>query len=302
MAAQTTAPVLLRAALAGLLFCVLPLSAQEAAVVGVLSRDTIPYRDAATGMRNALIAKGSTVRTVTLNASGALTPGQKPVRGTMLVTFGQRAGELFAREASSTMVSCMTVEPMARTSVVLQHTAEARMERVRRLLPRAATFGILVARDNGVEPEVREFQTAARRAGVKLVRHTVDLRRPLGPQLEQLSDRIDVLMATYDLRIFSAEHAQPIMLFSYRHRIPVIGVSDAWSRAGAILSFDWDYHDIGHQCGEHALRLMEAGSPPDKHIVETPRRIMYSLNLEAARYFQIEPAPELLQGARQKFN
>jgi putative ABC transport system substrate-binding protein len=113
---------------------------------------------------------------------------------------------------------------------------------------------------------------------------------------------MDVLMATYDLRIFSAEHARSIMLFSYRHRIPVIGSSDAWSRAGALMSFDWDYHDIGHQCGEYAVRLLQTKGLPYKPAVERPRRLRYSLNLEAARYFQIRLAPDLLEGAWQRFN
>ena len=133
--------------------------------------------------------------------------------------------------------------------------------------------------------------------------HAINLRRPLRLrlQLDPLADRIDVLIATYDLRIHSAENAQPILLFSWRNRIPVIGVSEAWSRAGALMSFDWDYADIGRRCGELALRLPE-GRGFERPVVESPRRLVHSLNLEAARHFLINIPADVLQGARNRYN
>ncbi len=131
--------------------------------------------------------------------------------------------------------------------------------------------------------------------------HAVNLRRPLWLQLGPLVDRIDVLMATDELRIHSAGNAQPILLFSWRNRIPVIGVSEAWSRAGALMSFDWDYADIGRRCGELALRLPE-GRGFERPVVESPRRLVHSLNLEAARHFLIHIPADVLQGARNRYN
>lgn len=296
---RTTRP-LCTAALAAALWCAPPLAAQES-VVGVLSRDTLPYRDAEAAMREALVKSSIAVRSTVLGPSGVLAPGLMPHPRATAVTFGQRAGMLLAAANHASQVSCMTLDPIGRASVVLPHPAEARLERVRRVFPRGKTMGFLVAQDSVADALAAEFQRAARRFGLEILAHPVDLKRPLAPQLEGLGDRIDVLLATYDVRIFSAENAQPILLFSYRHRIPVIGVSDAWSRAGALMSFDWDYPDIGRQCGELAAKLV-AGGAPDKPVVEVPRRLVYSLNLEAARYFLIKLPPEVVEGARHKFN
>jgi putative ABC transport system substrate-binding protein len=293
--------VLPRAALAALLLCAGPLPAQEPAVVSVLSRETLPYRDAEAAMREVLGRHSISVRTIMLNNAGVLAPGLLPPPRSAVVTFGQRAGDLLAVGTYPAQVSCMSLEPIGRASVVLAHSAEARIERMRRLFPRGGTVGLLRVQGNSELSKLVEFQRMARRAGMNVVVHEVDLKHPLGPQLDSLSDRIDVLMATYDLRIFSTANAQPILLFSYRHRIPVIGVSDAWTRAGALMSFDWDYPDIGRQCGEMLIRY-SSGRMPDKPVVETPRRLVYSLNLEAARFFLINPPPDLMDGARQKFN
>jgi putative ABC transport system substrate-binding protein len=224
-----------------------------------------------------------------------------PATGTTVVVFGQRASELFPVASHPSQIACMMLESSGKSGVMLQHSAESRLQRVRRLLPQASTVGVLVAEGEPPSAEVRDLQSAARRAGLSVFVHTIDPRRPLRPQLDPLADRIDVLMATYDLRIHSVENAQPILLFSWRNRIPVIGVSEAWSRAGALMSFDWDYADIGRQCGELALRLPD-GRGFERPVVESPRRLVHSLNLEAARYFLINIPADLLQGARNRFN
>lgn len=268
-------------------------------VYQVLSRDTLPYREAARGLGEVLDATGSQQRTVVMGQAG-LQAGQVPATGVTVVPFGQRASDALPAAQWSSQVACMVLDPAGKSAVVLQHPAEARLQRVRRLLPNATTLGVLVAEGEEPGAEIRDLQQAARRHRFTLYVHPIDLKRPLAQQLEPLADRIDVLLASYDLRIYSAEHAPATLLFSWRNRIPVIGASDAWSRAGALLSFDWDYADLGRQCGELASRL-----PPqrgfERQVIETPRRMPHSINQDAARQFMLTVPPDLLQSARSRF-
>lgn len=295
-----------KAAVAALCLLALPLAAQQPApVVGVLSYDALPYRDAEAGMREVLAREGVASRSMAIKADGGLPPGLLLTPGSVVVSFGQRAGiavgSVVGSAGAVTQLSCMSTEARGAGSVLLNHAVEPRMERVRRLLPRGKTLGILVAAEGPNLARSEDFRQSARRLGLELHVQGVDLKQPLGPQLEGLGNRIDALLGTYDLRIFSSENARALMLFSYRHRIPLIGISDAWTRAGALMSFDWDYRDIGRQCGELALKALAPGVLRQP-AVEPARRLVYSLNLEAARYFRIDLAPDVLEGARQKFN
>jgi putative ABC transport system substrate-binding protein len=277
--------------------------AHDALVIGVLSRDSPPYREAVRGVSEVLSRfPGAEPRIVTLDeGTMMMAAGTIPMPGGTVIAFGQRAGELFPVTTHPSQITCMMLEASGKSGILLQHRAEARLQRMRRLLPQASTVGLLVAEGEPVSGDVRDFQAAARRGGMDVFVHAIDFRRPLRPQLDPLADHIDVLMATYDLRIHSVENAQHILLFSWRNRIPVIGVSEAWSRAGALMSFDWDYADIGRQCGELAARLPH-GRGFSTPVVERVRRVAYSVNLQAARHFLINIPAELLQGARNRYN
>lgn len=284
--------------LAGLLSS-MPVLAHDANVYGVLSRDSLPYREAARGMSEVVAPTGSHVRILTIGEAG-FAAGQAPVPPGTVVAFGQRAANAFAPAQWPSQVACMVLEAGGKSAVLLQHPAEARLQRLRRLLPNAATVGVLAAEGETGSAEIRDIQRGARQLGMSVLVHPVDLRRPIAEQLEGLADRVDVLMATYDLRIYSAEHAPAVLLFSWRNRIPVIGASDAWTRAGAILSFDWDYPDLGRQCAELAIR-MPAGRGLERPVLESPRRMPHSVNLEAARYFMLTIPADLQQAARNRY-
>jgi putative ABC transport system substrate-binding protein len=47
-----------------------------------------------------------------------------------------------------------------------------------------------------------------------------------------------------------------LLLFSFRHKLPLIGLSEAWVQAGALYALDWDYRELGAFCGRLALRQL----------------------------------------------
>ncbi len=52
--------------------------------------------------------------------------------------------------------------------------------------------------------------------------------------------------------VFNPETAKSLLLFSFRHQIPLIGHRRRGSRPGALYALDRDYSDIGVQCAEMA--------------------------------------------------
>jgi putative ABC transport system substrate-binding protein len=91
-----------------------------------------------------------------------------------------------------------------------------------------------------------------------------------------------------------------ILLFSFQNRIPFIGLSPPWVKAGALYSLSWDYIDIGMQCGEMALKIFQ-GLSVQSIPTATPRKVGYVLNLTTANHMKIKVSDDLIRGAYQIF-
>ena len=73
-----------------------------------------------------------------------------------------------------------------------------------------------------------------------------------------------------------------------------------WVKAGALFSLDWDYRDLGAQCGEMALQVLH-GVPPGSIPAAVPRKVLYSVNRNTAQQMKITIPGQFLQGARNVF-
>lgn len=51
-----------------------------------------------------------------------------------------------------------------------------------------------------------------------------------------------------------------VFLFSYRNKLPLIGLADNWTRSGAINSLSCDFVDLGSQCADLVAKLFN-GTP-----------------------------------------
>ncbi|MEP6997239.1 MAG: hypothetical protein ABI900_06295 [Betaproteobacteria bacterium] len=68
-----------------------------------------------------------------------------------------------------------------------------------------------------------------------------------------------------------AQNAEALLLFSFRHTLPLVGLSQAWVQAGALYAVDWNYRELGVFCGRLALRQLlgshtTALNPPRSYI------------------------------------
>jgi len=100
--------------------------------------------------------------------------------------------------------------------------------------------------------------------------------------------------------VLNRKTVKPLLLFSFRNKIPFIGVSAAWVKAGAFYALDRDYHDIGIQCGEMVNEILHGAA------VETippayPRNMPYSLNKKTARLMHMPIEQTLVDNAEKVF-
>ena len=185
------------------------------------------------------------------------------------------------------------------TAVILGFPVETHLDWLQRFLPNAKTIGILYnPAENG--ERVALVAEAARQRGLRLETEKVEAPRDLPPALERLSRTTEALWGIPDEMVLNGRTARQILLACFRSRIPFIGVSASWTKAGALYSLDRDYRDMGEQCAQAAIRILH-GTPASRIPAAPPRRVLYSLNLRTADYLGLTiPAP-LLGGAAQVF-
>ena len=183
------------------------------------------------------------------------------------------------------------------TGVVLQFPVEVELRWLQRLLPGQRNIGVLY---NPAENQRRIDVAAetARTLGLTLQARRVESPRDLPDELEGLSKDADVLWSVADQMVMTPQTAKPILLFSFRNRVPVIGLSQSWVKAGALYALDRDYADIGAQCGEMALKLLQ-GTPVSALPPAAPRKVLYSINLKTASHMKLDIPRALIQGAQE---
>jgi putative ABC transport system substrate-binding protein len=289
-----------------------PARGQEAgSLVIVTSRDDGPYEGVISGLGAALgdpsIRRRVSFHSLQSGAEEAL-DALREARGgdAPLVTVGSLAtrAALEAR-GDAPLVACMIVDEddlggaRNATGVMLEIPLETQLEYVRRFLPETRTIGVLYnPLENG--ERIQEARRIAGRLGLRLVAQEVLRPQDLPGALDHVGREADLLFGMMDQMVLSRQTAQAILLFSFRNRMPFSGLSASWVKAGALYALERDYEDLGAQCGEMALKVLN-GRHPSALPPAAPRKVVYAMNLKTAEHLKLSLPKELVEGAAELF-
>lgn len=284
--------------------------ASRSRIVVVRSSKAVPYEEATAGVQQALQQHGVQVPIdlYTLDgdtdkmsaAFGHLAPDD------ILVTLGALALQRVRAVVSTRpLVAGMLLSteglqslPNA-TAVSLEFPWEVQVQWLRRVLPHIRTLGVLYnPKDN--QRRIEAARQAARGLGFTVETQEVHDAKDLPAALASLGKRVEVLWGVVDDLVLNPQTAQQILLFSFQNRLPLIGLSAAWVKAGALYALEWDYTDIGQQCGEMVVQILH-GAQARTLPIAAPRKVLYTLNQKTARHMKIDLAESLVRGAREVF-
>src|SRR5262249_34533973 len=143
--------------------------------------------------------------------------------------------------------------PVEQTIRVLKQLGP-QIRRVGLVFDRAKT-GYLVARAEAI----------ARDGGLQLVTREVRSPKEAIGALEALGEQgIDALWVLPDETNLAPAVLQQMLLFSYRRRVPLIGLSESQAQMGALLTLSFaSSEDIGKQAGELANSILAGKAPAD---------------------------------------
>lgn len=167
------------------------------------------------------------------------------------------------------------------SAAFLDQSPERQMELIRLALPAVRKVGILV----GAESKALSvpLERAARERGMELV------VSPVGPgglfaALQSVLTDAEVLLALPDPAVFNSQTAASILTAAYRRKVPLVGFSPSWAKAGALFSLYSTPAQVGTRGGE-MLRQFLSGRPlppsqwADEFVASVNQEVAHSLGL-----------------------
>lgn len=281
---------------------------EEVRITVIVSQDAAPYQEALEGFRRQLRQQGTEarldVRSLHGNAAEAAEAVQQARDGHagLVLALGSIGAAAAAHDLHDVPIVAglvLNADEIGRapnvTAVTLEFPPETELRFLKSMLPERKNIGVLYDPAEN-QAHVDAAARVAAGMGLNLVPRRVQSPKDLPEALDALARSADVLWGIADQTVLNPQTVQPILLFSLRNRIPFVGLSETWVRAGALYALDRDYDDIGRQCGEAALRILQ-GTAPSSLPATSPRKVAYSVNLRTARMLKVDFRPPVLQAA-----
>jgi len=102
-----------------------------------------------------------------------------------------------------------------------------------------------------------------------------------------LKGKADFVITEPDGELYNSATLKPLVLASLDLRLPIVGFSAAFVRAGALVGVYPDFRELGRQTGEAAQRILAGKASRGD---EEPRTVVLAFNERIARLLGIEPS------------
>lgn len=181
------------------------------------------------------------------------------------------------------------------TAILLNNPIHKQLEWHQRILPKSRRIGILFDPEHN-QDWIDAATKIAAGMGLKIIAIPLSSAKELPSAFKLLGRKADSLLGIADKTVYSSKTAKSVLLFSFRNRIPFVGLSSAWVKAGALYALDWDYPGLGQQSASMALKMLE-GAKAGEIEMQYPDKTLYLLNLKTAKHMKLKLNQDLIDGA-----
>jgi ABC-type uncharacterized transport system substrate-binding protein len=268
------------------LLLLLPLQcvAAELNVLLILSGSAMPYQKFATAFRQGLPPE---VHVNQLEHAQAF-PGVEQ-HTDLIVTVGQKAGKWAAARTEKPVLAAM-LPSRKYSGLMAEHRSADNLSAIfvdqpwsrqalllRTALPDRKRIGLLHSPGDGLD--TKELGKLLAHHGATLVEHVTDPATSLFDSLSDVLSQSDVLLAVPDGEIYNGSNIRNILLSSYRQRVPLIGLSQAYVNAGALCAVFSTPENLAAQASAETIEFARTRRLPK---AQFPRFYSVAVNREVA--------------------
>lgn len=273
---------------------------RAAAVTVVASLGVEAHREAVEGIRGA-IGGSVEIRIVDLAQAGSTDRVDRP--GTrLIIALGTGAlDRITAEGAKIPVISAMVLRHVPSNlpeqlspaaTIALDVPVQVLLARLKQLFPGKTRLGLIRNSSQG-GPAAAAIAARAEQAGFTV--QVIDCPGPeaLIPALLRLKGAVDFVWCLPDGTLYNSATIKPLILASIDQRLPLIGFSESFARAGAAIGVYPDFRDVGRQTGEVALQILNGQAVRP---VEGPRKLKIAVNQSVLRLLGLRYSPEGARG------
>jgi len=292
---------------------------KDPTIVVIKSLDIEPYRAAFDSFRNALSRERVKARYLEYDLDEGGQVKNKIAQDTkngvydLILTIGSGA-TIFAKEnfKDKPIVFSMVLNPVASgfvssmsnsggniTGAAMDVPLRRQFEVIKSGIPEARRVVIFYS-PKETEALLPSVQSAAGSEGLSFKAIPVNSEKEMMDSLKQLVSKQDILFAIADSKVYTPQNTQFIILETLRNAIPFVGISAAYVKAGALISFSCNYKENGTQAAGLALRVIN-GESPAKLSITTPEKIEIAVNENTAKHIQVQLPERILKEAAEVF-
>jgi putative ABC transport system substrate-binding protein len=283
------------------------------------SRDIPPYESALRGFYRELQLDGGGARDLILTLEGSGSTREQTLQTLrqsdpdLILTLGTAATRavidtrpdvpvifsLVLLSSSQQILEDARRDGLAITGAAMDIPVRLQFQKARELLPALRRIGVFYnpAETGALIEEAREV---AADLGLELVAISVGSEADLYRRLDEDWPEIDLLWSVADSSVFTQRTGREILLQTLRRKVPFIGLSPSFVKAGALMSFSCKYEAVGAQAAEKARRIV-GGEPAWSIRMSSPGEVSYFLNMRTAKKIGVEVPREFLEAAEVLF-
>jgi len=226
----------------------------------VMSDSTPPYQQFSAALNKALVENHADVAVVESYVDEKLKAGSNG-KIDLVVAVGVKAAEFAAANFNAPLLSIMVPKTSyeallekhssrysAKTAsaIYLDQPWDRQLSFIQAAFPKYSVVGVLYSPNTPIVlPRLPR--------GMSLNAKSVRSDGTLFATLEDILNGSDVLLVIPDSEIYSSNNVRNILLTSYRHKVPLIGISQAYVNAGALGAIFSTPEQLAKQAGEAVI-------------------------------------------------
>lgn len=247
----------------------------------IQSDSAAPYQQFSATLNKTLAASNADVRVVEsqrCEADGSdlvIAVGMKAMELAIASSAAPVLGAMIPRTGYEMLLERQPAQQRSKeiSAIYLDQPWDRQLNFIRTILPNHDTVGLLYS------PDIR-ITLPRLPPGMSLNAKTVSSPETLFAALENILDSSDVLLAIPDSKIYSSSNVRNILLTSYRYKVPLIGVSQAYVNAGALGAIFSTPEQLAVQTAETVVSFVRDRRLP---IPQYPATFDIALNHQVAR-------------------
>lgn len=232
-----------------------------------------------------------------LDMEGDLDKGQRLIaqvkrdKPRLIFAIGDKATFLAKKEFSETPVIFSMVlnwnklkisENKNITGISLDVPPESQFTQLKLVAPRVSRVGVIYSPEASQELIERAKEISSG-LGLGLVSYQVHSEKEVKKAWDKIKDQIDALWMVADPIVITTNSFEFLQKQTLRQKIPFMGYSESFVKAGALLSVSPDYETIGSQAASIAAQILEDKQKPWDIQVAEPIGTVITLNKNTAK-------------------